>query len=413
MSHSSRNPPFAAAAETDFQTPRAAASSLSITALARFEFEAGKANDGTKILMIEWHDDDLARFSSSAGTGSWHVSWEGKKAVLPADEQTSESTRRVYFLLPPNVPIPAVVALCYEPVNGSPGGSLLLNPLPAIFPPELGATGTSAGKKGVLHTIWAKKRLQSLHREIRAECLHNVEGIALHMALQEKEWVVSNFGVAGKPEAGVDGEEEEGGDRGAPGSSLYPMGPTTPVSPTGAGKLGEKLKGLRLRTSERELSCLFPGLLGHCEMLMGYSAKYTVSPPPLSPVARCGCLIVYVVPRRPGPVPACVKSYLHYRSRQQDRCSAIPSRLHSPARHRLPRFCDDGIPRADVERGLGRGVVREGAESEVAGFAPESVFVRGGEVLLIPCIAPISDVYRMIPRVTNRREYTYSPFIPC
>jgi hypothetical protein len=34
------------------------------TALARFEFEAGKANEGTKILMIEWEDDDLTRSSS-------------------------------------------------------------------------------------------------------------------------------------------------------------------------------------------------------------------------------------------------------------------------------------------------------------------------------------------------------------
>lgn len=52
---------------------------ISITALARFEFEAGKGNDGTKILMIEWEDDDdLGRCAASADQGgSWHVAWEG------------------------------------------------------------------------------------------------------------------------------------------------------------------------------------------------------------------------------------------------------------------------------------------------------------------------------------------------
>ena len=213
--------------------------------------------------MIEWEDDDLSRSCSTPGAGSWHVSWEGKKAVLPAHEQTSESTRRVYFLLPPNVAIPPVVVLTYEPVDNeeptrvntrgaaAAKDSLQLNPLPAIFPPELGATGRSAGKKGVLHTIWAKKRLQSLEKEIHAESVNNVEGIALHMALQEKEWIVNNFGIGGRLDSDL-------GDSSTSASSPthYPMGPTTPVSPSAAGKLAEKLKGLKLRTSERDLSGL-------------------------------------------------------------------------------------------------------------------------------------------------------------
>ncbi|KAF5859260.1 hypothetical protein ETB97_003165 [Aspergillus alliaceus] len=230
------------------ETPRVSTGSLSITALARFEFEAGKANEGTKILMIEWEDDDLTR--SSTG-GTWHVSWEGKQAVLPADERTNDHKRRVYFLLPPHVTIPPVVSVSYEPPateSASKRHSLQLNPLPAIFPPELGADGRSAGKKGVLHTIWAKKRLQSLDKEIRDECLTNVEGIALHMALQEKEWIDSNFGV------GPNAESQRSSVQSHP-DPHYPMGPTTPVSPsTGGGKLGEKLKGLRLQTSQRELS---------------------------------------------------------------------------------------------------------------------------------------------------------------
>jgi hypothetical protein len=45
-----------------------------------FEFEAGKGNDGTKILMIEWEDDDLTR---SKTDGSWHVSWDADIDRLP------------------------------------------------------------------------------------------------------------------------------------------------------------------------------------------------------------------------------------------------------------------------------------------------------------------------------------------
>lgn len=253
MSHTI-SPPFTP--DTEFaglETPRGPSQGLNITALARFEFEAGKGNDGTKILMIEWEDDDLGRSSTSPG-GSWHVAWEGKKAVLPADERTNENTRRFYFLLPPHVTIPPVVTLSYEPPATSSTSattitprtnSLQLNPLPAIFPPELGATGRSAGKKGVLHTIWAKKRLQVLEKEIREECMSNAEGIALHMALQEKEWIESNFGVGARSEAQTQLAQD----------SRYPMGPTTPVSPSsGGGKLGEKLRGLKLQTSQRELS---------------------------------------------------------------------------------------------------------------------------------------------------------------
>ncbi|GFF26574.1 hypothetical protein IFM51744_00030 [Aspergillus udagawae] len=246
------SPPFTPDSEfAGLDTPRVPSQSLSITALARFEFEAGKGNDGTKILMIEWDDDDLGRSWDSPG-GSWHVSWEGKTTVLPADERTSENTRRFYFLLPPHATIPPVVTLSYEPPATSSASStptqktnsLQLNPLPAIFPPELGATGRSAGKKGVLHTIWAKKRLQVLDKEIRDECMNNAEGVALHMALQEKEWIESNFGVGSKSEAQTQVMQD----------SQYPMGPATPVSPSSGGKLGEKLRGLKLQTSQRELS---------------------------------------------------------------------------------------------------------------------------------------------------------------
>lgn len=239
----------------DLETPRGPkAGSLSITALARFEFEAGKSNEGTKILMIEWEDDDISRSSTE---GSWHVSWAGKTTVLPADERANDNTRRFYFLLPPNSTIPPVVTLSYEPTattaQSTPSSrtreTLQLNPLPAIFPPELGATGRAAGKKGVLHTIWAKKRLRVLENEIRDEALNNAEGVALHMAMQEKEWIEKNFGVTAH---GVESVASSHDSTTTP--SFYPEAPATPVSPISGRKLTDKLKGLKLQTSEKELS---------------------------------------------------------------------------------------------------------------------------------------------------------------
>ncbi|EPS30504.1 hypothetical protein PDE_05455 [Penicillium oxalicum 114-2] len=248
-------PTFAPDTEfADLETPRGPrAGSLSVTALARFEFEAGKGNEGTKILMVEWEDDDLTR---STADGSWHVSWAGKTTVLPADERPSESTRRFYFLLPPTVTIPPVVTLSYEPRTppshdgpapaSKPRDVFQLNPLPAIFPPELGATGRAAGKKGVLHTIWAKKRLRVLEKEIQEESSNNPEGVALHMAVQEKEWIEGNFGLSPH---GNDTTHDASNS-----SSVYPTGPATPVSPVSGRKLMDKLKGLKLQTSEKELS---------------------------------------------------------------------------------------------------------------------------------------------------------------
>ena len=257
QSQSQFRPAFSPDSEfAELETPRGprCGGGLSITALARFEFEAGKGNDGTKILMIEWEDDDLTR---SAADGSWQVSWEGKTTVLPAQERPDETTRRFYFLLPPNVTIPPVVTLSFDPPHVdtcSPQPpqareSLQLNPLPAIFPPELGATGRAAGKKGVLHTIWAKKRLRVLQKEIEHEMAINAEGVALHMAVQEKEWIEGNFGLSPHGQEGPINAHDP-----STSASVYPTGPATPVSPVSGRKLAEKLKGLKLRTGEKELS---------------------------------------------------------------------------------------------------------------------------------------------------------------
>ena len=274
-------------------------------ALARFEFEPGKSKDGTKILMVEWEEEETTRYLP----GEWQVSWEGKSTVLPAGGEnekkggnvghsggieSNNGVKRLYFLLPPGVAVPSIVTLTKyatvtataaataavsgnsskssssSSISSSPSSSTSsptaptstqpivwkTNPLPAIFPPELGASARAAGKRGVLHTIWAKKRLQSLQREIAAESSANVEGVGLQMAVQEKEWIESNFGVMARPidlrissvvGAGV-------GERASSGGSLVsPISPSSPRSP-GGGRLMEKLKGLKLSTGEKELT---------------------------------------------------------------------------------------------------------------------------------------------------------------
>lgn len=212
-------------------------------ALARFEFESGHAKDGTKVLMVEWEDDDTTRNVR----GDWHISWSGKSTVLAADDQTSNSQiHRLYFLIPPVVAVPPHVTLTLIPEDQSKGKIVWrTNALPAIFPPELGGMGRAHGKKGVLHTIWSKRRLQVLQREIEQEKA-NVEGIAFTMAVQEKEWIEQNFGVSSRPAPiSISSATSEA----AP--SVTPLlSPKTP----GGSRLMDKLKGLKLSTTDKELA---------------------------------------------------------------------------------------------------------------------------------------------------------------
>ena len=216
----------------------------STNALARYEYEAGHGNatTGTKILMVEWEDDDTTR----GVRGDWHISWDGSTRVLPANDQPANDVNRMYFLLPPGVAVPTSVTLTLRPHDASKAPVIWhTNPLPALFPPELGASARAAGKKGVLHTIWAKKRLQVLQKEIEAESRTNIEGIGLQMVCDEKEWIETTFGVNAKP-AGLSISLGE--------PTLAPMkGPASPRSP-GGGRLMDKLAGLRLGTSERDLT---------------------------------------------------------------------------------------------------------------------------------------------------------------
>jgi len=110
------------------------------------------------------------------------------------------------------------------------------NPLPAIFPAELGLSARTAGKKGVLHTIWAKKRLSVLQKEIEAEMKTNGEGVGLEMAMQEKQWIEDNFGVGAKVAPDLQ----------------YAISPTSSKASAG-GRLSERLKGLKLGTSASDL----------------------------------------------------------------------------------------------------------------------------------------------------------------
>lgn len=197
----------------------------STKALARFEFESGRGNEGTKVLLIEWEDEPGAADS----TNNWKIEWPGKTTVLSARDGAEGSLHRVYFLLAPNAAIPAKVTLSQG------GKEIHANPLPAIFPPELGVSATTAGKKGVLHTIWGKQRLSVLQKEIDAEMVKNGEGVGLEMALQEKQWIEDNFGVVTKV------------------SQMHSISPSSPRSP-GAGRLAEKLKGLKLGTSAQDLA---------------------------------------------------------------------------------------------------------------------------------------------------------------
>ncbi|KAH0379193.1 hypothetical protein KCU92_g8290, partial [Aureobasidium melanogenum] len=212
-------------------------------ALARFEFEKPAGDKaGTKILMVEWEDDDQTKHVP----GQWSVSWEAKRAALldpNAVDTKREGLHRLYFLLSVAERVPATVTLTLHPDNQEQENIVWrTHPLPAIFSPELGASARQAGKKGVLHTVWAKKRLQVLKQEIHHEEQHNPEGVALSMAIQERDWIESNFGVRTKPTGLKIATTSSAGslDLGLPS-------PASPRSP-GRGPLLEKLKGLSLDT---------------------------------------------------------------------------------------------------------------------------------------------------------------------
>lgn len=243
---------------------------VEIQHLARFEF----SDAGTKVLMVEWYPDAVQGPAATAdpstnssgehsapatdqvsaaepasvsdpgvkiGTtdnASWQVSWPGKSTNLPAadveteseartapDSSTRQRRRRVFFLLPANATVPSTITITPP---GAP--SLSLKPLPAIFPPGLAA---DPGNRGVLHTLWARQRLAAIDREVEDELRCNAEGVGVEMALEERKWILDTF--INPPQL--------------PADSL--SRPAATRSPT--GRLGDKLKGLKLATSPADL----------------------------------------------------------------------------------------------------------------------------------------------------------------
>ncbi|RYP60138.1 hypothetical protein DL769_008253 [Monosporascus sp. CRB-8-3] len=242
-------------------------------ALARFEFENGKANEGTKVLMVEWKPPP-SDASPPQSQGGWEVDFQGKTASFPLGDKDDNGTLRVYFLIAPQVPIPSTVTIS----QAQTGHMMTTKSMPAIFAPALGVDSKDAGKRGVLHTAWAKKRLSQLQEEIRVELRSNSEGIGLEMAMQERQWIVDHFGLEG-PQAG----------------ELSPPPPLTPQStrsPIG-GRLGEKLRGLKLATSTADLAGN-PGtdtkhpLQSMVPEPSGMAAPFPSSPPPSTHVPKAG-----------------------------------------------------------------------------------------------------------------------------
>jgi hypothetical protein len=218
-------------------------------ARARFEFEPGKSNEGTKVVMVEWEDDDSTRNVK----GTWTISWEGKSTVLPAEERNAADnakaeaqTHRMFFLLPAGVSIPALITLTLNAADQTKAPVVWrTNPLPAIFPPGFAesAVGSQKPSKGVLHTLWTKKRLSTLLKEIEKEEKLFPEGIGLAMAVQEKEWIEQTFGL----ESSSDGTSLH--RQALRGMGDVPQNPSSPLSP-GGSRLSEKLKGLKLQTNQ-------------------------------------------------------------------------------------------------------------------------------------------------------------------
>ncbi|KAI8956215.1 hypothetical protein F4801DRAFT_573741 [Xylaria longipes] len=208
----------------------------STTALARFEFETGRGNEGSKVLMVEWDcsHTDGGELCPQDREG-WLVSWENKSAAysLSDNDKSPSPVLRVYILLPENAPVPPEVTISHSTT----GRTLTTKCMPAIFAPGLGVSPPDSGKRGVLHTIWARKRLSELQDEIGRELQANSEGVALEMAVQEKQWLIDHFGF-------VDLDTRQ-----------HPAPPPTPRSPRSpvGGRLGEMLKGLKLSTSAADL----------------------------------------------------------------------------------------------------------------------------------------------------------------
>jgi hypothetical protein len=221
--------------------------------------------------MVEWDEDESTRNVQ----GTWSVHWEGmppqRSATMESEEfdgseaaqpkkasastSTRSATHRRYFLLGPKRGVPSSVTIILSPSDSALEPiEWKTNALPAIFPKELGSE--EHGRLGVLHTRWATMRMDTLDSEIESEAKTSPEGIALHMALTEREWIVTKFGVGTSLESPSEQSPTvEAVPKSPLGLQIRPIGygqvpgsPTSPTSP-GGSRLSEKLKGLKLQTA--------------------------------------------------------------------------------------------------------------------------------------------------------------------
>ncbi|KAL2889736.1 hypothetical protein HOO65_020278 [Ceratocystis lukuohia] len=311
-------------------TPNAASPSTPQNyAMSRFEFETGHgSSDGTKILMVEWESDSTEDRNSTwsidwDGKTASFAAW---------DKNADPGLLRAYILLPPGASIPPLVTITRmdspasnmktpvpttaSTVTATPGTPAMITPvsateqrqksepkepsatpaptpitttvpavpasssssnppvqftakpLPAIFAAGLGNSQLEAGKRGVLHTIWAKLRLTELQAEIHDERCVNGESVGLEMAMQEYRWLASHFGltkmftldntaqcvVASSP-ANPANSKMSGARQQTTTASAGSKQTGPSVSPVG-NRLTEKLKGLKLATSPSDLASL-------------------------------------------------------------------------------------------------------------------------------------------------------------
>lgn len=100
----------------------------------------------------------------------------------------------------------------------------------------------------LVDTLWAKNRIADLDDEIRNEMSVNAESVGLEMVLQEKAWILDQFGIGPPPEA-----------RGPSESVSENVTMVTSPKPHLAGRLADQFRGLKLATSPEGLAAAATG----------------------------------------------------------------------------------------------------------------------------------------------------------
>lgn len=227
-------------------------------------------HDPSLLAESEWAHDHRSAWSPVSGSGaspaaspSTAAGGEGEEGGERRSAEARAEAHRVYFFLGARRAVPATISLTLSatpPSDAStstttPADPVVVwevrpQPAPPLQPTSEGEAEVEDGGKGPLHTRWATRRLSSLHREIAEEARRNCEGIALQMALGEKEFIERNFGV-GEGAATRGRRAASGAAAGLlvrpAGHGEVPLSPHSPLSP-GESRLSDKLRGLKLQT---------------------------------------------------------------------------------------------------------------------------------------------------------------------